>query len=88
MHTHMKKEGSPPKNWYVGITSDIENRLFGDHNVPKKDHWRIHRKAFTSNDARAVEKAFLDYGCDGGAGGGDDTATFVYAYLKASVTNP
>ena len=26
--------------WYVGIASDPEDRLFGDHNVSKnKDHW-------------------------------------------------
>ncbi len=86
IHAHMRKQGGSPSSWYVGITSDIEQRLFGDHGVPKENHWYCYRETFTSNDARSVEKAFLDYGCDGGSGGGDDTSTFVYAYLKTSIT--
>lgn len=85
---HIQQQGGQPSAWYVGITQDIEQRLFGDHKVPKKNHWFIQREAFTSDDARAVEKAFLDWGCDGGDGGGDDQARFVYAYLKTSITNP
>lgn len=87
-NAHIRKQGGNFENWYVGITQDIEQRLFGDHKVPRKDHWFIHREAFTSDDARAVEKAFLEWGCDGGTGGGDEDTCFVYAYLKTSVTDP
>lgn len=85
---HIKEEGNGASNWYAGITEDIDNRLFGDHNVPRKDHWRIHRKASSADAARKVEKALLKYGCDGGSGGGDDDAIYVYAYKKTHVTNP
>ena len=85
---HIKKQGSPFSSWYCGITESIKNRLFGDHNVPEKDHWFIHRPCASNESARNVEKALLDLGCDGGTGGGGDDAIYVYAYLKTSVTEP
>lgn len=73
---------------YVGITSDVESRLFGDHNVSKENgHW-IYRTASSNSFAREAEQHFLDAGMDGGAGGGDETSTIVYAYKKTSSTNP
>lgn len=88
MAAHISKGGGLRKSWYVGITADIPQRLHGDHRVPKLDHWFIWREAYSSDEARAIEQAFLDLGCDGGPGGGDHTARFVYAYLKRSVTKP
>ena len=85
---HIKKQGGPYSDWYCGITSDIENRLFGDHNVPKENHWYMFRDCDSAESARAVEKALLELGCDGGAGGGDETSIYVYAYLKTAITNP
>lgn len=84
----INKEGSVKKSWYVGIAADVTERLHGDHRVPEKEHWYIWREAFTSGEARAIEKAFLEWGCDGGPGGGDDKTRYVYAYLKTSVTSP
>ena len=85
---HIAKQGGKHSSWYCGITGDIESRLFGDHNVPKKDHWYIYRECNNATSARNVEKTLLNDGCDGGSGGGDDNAIFVYAYLKTSVTEP
>lgn len=55
---------------------------------PRKTTGSYIGHATSSEAARNVEKAFLDNGCDGGTGGGDDDAVYVYAYLKASVTEP
>lgn len=86
---HIQKQGGPFSEWYCGITENIQNRLFRDHNVPEKDHWYMYRQCVNSDAARSVEKALLDdHGCDGGTGGGDDDADYIYAYLKTSVTNP
>lgn len=82
---HIQKQGSALSSWYAGITSNIEQRLFGNHQVPKENHWWAHRKAISSDEARLAEKALLDWGCDGG--GGSD-AVYVYAYLKSASTNP
>jgi len=73
---------------YIGITSDINNRLFGDHGVSREnDHW-IYRTASSNTIAREIEKHFLDAGMDGGTGGGDKTSNIVYAYQKTRSTNP
>ena len=75
-------------NSYIGITSDVESRLFGDHNVSRENgHW-IYRTALSSNVAREIEQYFLDKGMGGGFGGGDENSKIVYAYKKTSSTNP
>lgn len=74
---------------YVGITSDIDSRLFGDHKVSKKGGggW-IYRSASSHLVAREIEDYFLDAGMDGAGGGGDETSSIVYAYKKTASTNP
>ena len=74
--------------WYVGITNDIDRRLFGEHEVIKKqDRW-IWCPADSKDVAQEVEACFLDAGMDGDTGGGNDDTTFVYAYKKNLHTNP
>ncbi len=73
-------------SYYVGITNDIERRLFNEHNVPKSNHWRIHREAVNDKHARAVEKHFIDRGMRGGSGGGDNGSIWVYCYKITNYT--
>ncbi len=81
-------KGISYKNCYVGITSDVKSRLFGDHNVTEENgHW-IYSTASSSSVAREIEQHFLDAGMDGGPGGGDVASKIVYAYKKTSYTNP
>lgn len=81
-------KGIAYQNSYIGITSDINNRLFIDHNVSKKSgHW-TYRTASSNDIAREVEKYFLNEGMDGGGGGGDYTSKIVYAYKKTPNTDP
>lgn len=75
------------KKYYVGISNDPRRRLFNEHNVNEKGVWII-CPADSDTVARDVEKYFLDLGMDGGPGGGDETATYVYCYLKTSTTQP
>ena len=75
------------KDCYVGITSDVDSRLFGDHNVSKENGW-IYRYTSSDSVAREIEQHFLDKGMDGGSGGGDEDSIFVYAYQKTTTTNP
>jgi hypothetical protein len=86
MSAHMDSSKIPYKRWYVGITADIDTRLFGSHNVPRQGAWYIYRRAFSSEKARAVESAFHNAGCQGAGGGGDDTAVYVYAYVITETT--
>jgi hypothetical protein len=73
---------------YVGITSDVDSRLFGDHGVSKENGQWIYRTASYHTVAREIEQHFLDAGMDGGSGGGDETSKTVYAYKKTSSTTP
>ena len=69
-------------NWYVGIASDIQTRLFGDHNVHPTNHVWIHSRAVNAAHARSAEAMLLNLGYDGGKSGGDDTTVHVYAFRK------
>ena len=74
------------REWYVGITSDIEQRLFGDHNVSRQNDTWIWRKASSDDESREAEETMINKGCKGGGGGGDETSVFVYAYKISSTT--
>lgn len=75
-------------NWYVGITNDIERRLFSEHSVDRKQDYWIYRPASSKSIAQEVEEFFLDAGMDGDTGGGNDDTTYVYAFKKNGHTNP
>ncbi len=82
IHDHLVNGcgGGNYSDYYVGITKDIEDRLFGAHKVPKKGHCYIYREAFNDTDSRAVETHYLYKGMQGGDGGGDDESVYVYVY--------
>lgn len=85
--SHIQKEHSGYRNWYVGIAKDPRDRLFNDHNVTEHGGWWIYREAYSDTSAREVESFFLDYkGTQGGPGGGDEDSRFVYAYRITSAT--
>lgn len=73
---------------YVGITKDVDERLFVDHNVARKNASWIYRHASSDIAAREIEQHFLSAGMDGGDGGGDEQSNIVYAYRKTSSTKP
>lgn len=66
--------------WYVGITGDPRRRLFKDHRVDEVNGVWIYGQLESASVAREVEKHYLLRGCQGGSGGGDHTASCVYAY--------
>ena len=72
--------------WYVGIASDVEQRLFGDHMVDRNGLGWVFREAFDASHAREAETMLLNRGHDGGTGGGDHTTVFVYAFRKVPGT--
>ena len=84
----IKEQGQTYSDLYCGIASDWEDRLFNEHQVPRKEHFRITRQCYNDDDARSVEKALIELGCDGAPGGGDQTTVYVYVYHKGTMTNP
>ncbi|MCX6704603.1 MAG: hypothetical protein NTZ07_04145 [Candidatus Woesebacteria bacterium] len=68
-------------DWYVGIASDPEKRLFTDHRVQREGGWWIYRECFSDSAARTVEDYFVNIlGTKGDTGGGDTSSVYVYAY--------
>ena len=65
---------------YVGITNDVDRRLFGSHRVPRENHWWIYCPADDVQTARKVEKHYLEKGMQGGDGGGNNESNIVYCY--------
>ena len=84
--SYIIKHSPSDDDWYVGITKDVEERLFAFHNVKEKGGAWIHRIASSSKIAREIEKELLDLGCEGGPGGGDDDSDIVYAYRIMNYT--
>ncbi|HKW57505.1 MAG TPA: hypothetical protein VJN42_09120 [Candidatus Acidoferrum sp.] len=83
---YIAKSGIPNSRWYVGITSDIQERLFGYHNVPRKNAWWIHRPCTSAAEARELEAAYHRAGCQGAGGGGDADSVYIYAYVITPTT--
>ncbi len=83
---HMRSSGVLNNGWYVGITSDINERLFGYHRVPRQNHWFIYRRCVTANAARGLETLYHKAGCKGSTGGGDDSCVYLYAYVITQTT--
>ena len=79
---------NPIPSCYVGITSNLEKRLFDDHKVSEDgNHW-ISCDAKNNPEAHAIKKYFLEKGMDGEAGAVDYNSTIVYCYKKTMFTNP
>ena len=68
--------------WYVGIATNPKDRLFKDHNVSEKSGIWVYTNAGSENAARQVEKFIIDtHRTKGDTGGGDESTTYVYAYV-------
>jgi len=86
---HMKTWGGLPGDWYVGVSQNVELRLFINHGVDKeKDKW-IYIPVTSDRVAGEVEAYFVNkIGTGGGLEGGTNGANMVYAYKKSERTNP
>lgn len=73
-------------DFYIGITNDVERRMFKEHNVAKEKSWWIYRTAINSETARKVENHFLAKGMRGDTGGGNEESNIVYCYAVSPTT--
>ena len=72
--------------WYVGISSDPNDRLLSGHNATSEHNAALYWDATNEETARVIEDHFLDKGCQGGTGGGDASSRYVYVYKVTSLT--
>lgn len=83
---HVDECGWGEYGWYVGIATDIEKRLFSDHNVNKEKKSCIYRLATSEHEARETEKELLARKQFKGGPGGGDKPLYVYAYKITTAT--
>lgn len=66
INSHLQKSKKQYySDFYIGITNDIERRLFEEHKVSKDYGWWIYRNGDTKAVAQAVEEYYLDKGMQG-----------------------
>ena len=71
------REDIPYRYFYIGITDNIQERLFNYH---QPDSGHNYFQADTEEIARSVERYFLKKGMQGDTGGGKQPI-YVYVYL-------
>lgn len=87
INNHLAKSGKRYySDFYIGITDDVERRMFKEHNVSKENTWWIYRSAIDADNARRVEKYFLGKGMRGSTGGGNSDSNIVYCYAVGPTT--
>ena len=87
INSHLQKSSKKYySDFYIGITNDIERRLFGEHKVSKERGWWIFREGDTKDVAQAVEEYYLDKGMQGDTGGGKEDTIYVYCYEITNYT--
>lgn len=65
-------------DYYVGITNDVQRRVFTEHRVDNECHW--YRKCSSKQIAETIEQKFLDKGMMGSYGGGNTDSVYIYVY--------
>ena len=84
---HLKKSNRQYyREFYCGITDDVERRLFEEHNVSKENGFWIYGPADDIEVAREVEKHYLNLGMQGSTGGGNEDSIWFYCYLVMQYT--
>lgn len=86
MDAHIRANGGGYSNWYVGIASDPDDRLINGHNAGGINNAARYWNCGSDAVAREVEAAFINVGCAGGPGGGDEDTKFAYTYFITTTT--
>lgn len=81
-------DGSDYNEWYIGITNDIERRLYAEHSVRQYIDKYDYNLVTSGEVASEIEMYFLEKGCDGHQGGTRPSSRWIYIYKKAPQTNP
>jgi len=78
------------KDFYIGVTSNLDDRLFTAHKVKKEDNRYIACYADSEEIAREVEQMGLSQQMQGDTGGGtgDGDVRWVYCYELMDYTDP
>ena len=84
----MEEHGGTPQEWFAGIASNPEKKLFNHHRVDRKNGAWIYRLAASPDAAREVLDALVATGCETQPDPAEFEGTLVYVYLKSEQTRP
>ena len=87
IETYMSKFEGDYTDWYIGITKDLDERLFDVHKVEENGIW-ISFGADTEEVAKKVEEYFLNKKTDGNPTQLEENVRIVYVYKKNAKTTP
>jgi hypothetical protein len=88
MKACITQQGEDYRNWFVGITTDIDRSLFVEHRVYRNDDPWIYRQCPNNRAAANIKWSLLKLGCDGYVGEWVNSPTIVYAYRKSRHSKP
>ncbi|MCL4857150.1 MAG: hypothetical protein KJZ55_07770 [Flavobacteriales bacterium] len=80
--------GGNGSKFYIGITNDIQRRLFDEHKVDEEKGTYYVREAISKGSAGKIEKYLLEKYpfFEGDNGGGYDYSVFIYIYKIVDTT--
>ena len=87
IETYMSKFEGDYTDWYIGITKDLDERLFDVHKVEENGIW-ISFGADTEEVVKKVEEYFLNKKTDGNPTPLEENVRIVYVYKKNAKTTP
>jgi len=85
---HLKTRGGAPGEWFIGISQNVETRLFVNHRVDKENDKWIFIPTNSGQEAKEIRDYFINSMGIDSRPGGDNEAKMIYAYKKAPHTEP
>ncbi|MBI9066898.1 MAG: hypothetical protein JEZ09_06360 [Salinivirgaceae bacterium] len=81
IHSKTNERGySVPQDYFVGITSNPEERIFNEHNINREESFYTFFEASTELDAKKAFEKLLKYNMHGFPSLGNIPGKFVYCY--------
>ena len=78
---YMESKDLEYSDFYVGITNDVERRLFIEHELDEQSDTYDFFDFGSVDLARKAERLYLNQGLTGDTGGGTEESSVVYIYF-------
>jgi len=85
---YIDKFGLSYSSWVIGITNDAKATLFNSHKVDRESGKWIYRTVESNDTVNSIKKYFIDLGLENFSNNSAPEYNIVYAYKKATGTNP
>ena len=84
----IRKNSYTYRDWYVGLTANVEEHLFNEHQLsPETDVW-IFEAIPDAREGARIREYFLNMGCVSGISDVTYQAQYIYLYRRSAKSNP